>query len=145
MNPAVGWLARPEVFGGTKDEDPIHWLETFERSKRINQWTDEVSLNIASEWAQWSDFEKTFRDRFITKDYQKKARRMALTYRQKESETIEELLMTLDNLFDRGNIKDEDIKLLLLEQAMQPKYQREFNKKASDTYARARAMLLKEE
>ncbi|KAG0221507.1 hypothetical protein BGW42_007573 [Actinomortierella wolfii] len=113
-----------------KDDDPILWLDDFIRiAKNYNlsdaAKKDTVGALIApnarywyddnyEKWETFGDFVKAFEKLYQTRSYIERMTMAAERYRQGPQESAAHLISTMESLFRRANIRDNDEKCRLL-------------------------------
>jgi hypothetical protein len=125
--------------GGSRTEDPVTWLERVDKIRRAQDWNDRKAINRATgslvgsaetRWDlygedvnTWLEFCRVFREKYVTEEYIGQARRLVNAYRQRDDQSIDDVVAELTALFKRAEITNGD-EIDALTQAVQAPYRR---------------------
>lgn len=153
-------LAKPEHFYGKADEDPMGWLRSIKRLRRGGISDSSILLVAGSHlkgsagdwWAEheddvdtWEVFEEKFTERYASKSIKRDWWRRLESRKQKDGESVAELVEAQQALFQRLALKDERMKIDLLCKALKDDVGFEVEREEPETYAEAVDAAKKEE
>lgn len=153
-------LAKPEHFYGKADEDPMGWLRSIKRLRRGGISDSSILLVAGSHlkgsagdwWAEheddvdtWEVFEEKFTERYASKSIKRDWWRRLESRKQKDGESVAELVEAQQALFQRLALKDERMKIDLLCKALKDDVGFEVEREEPETYTEAVDAAKKEE
>jgi hypothetical protein len=146
------WM-KPSVFAGRINDDPMTWLQRFNKVSRVNGWEDKKKLDMAEccmedaaedwfearrdGWTNWAEFETAFQNKYITAAYIERAWQQLDSCRQASNESVDELVIKLNRLFKRAKVTDDATKLRVFKRALRTKYFKAVLKQGPESYAQA--------
>ncbi|KAF9198619.1 hypothetical protein BGZ59_004481, partial [Podila verticillata] len=131
-------------------EDPLVWIEDFNLTAKGNNWHAATKLNTVglylsgtaqkwystnhNSWSTFNAFTEAFENRYLTHALKAKARMAAQEYRQSQYQTVDEVIMDLNQLFRTAKITDDELRRYYLLAALRPEIRHEVLRNTPSTY-----------
>ncbi|PVZ97474.1 hypothetical protein BB558_006563, partial [Smittium angustum] len=130
----------PEVFDSSCNFDAEEWIERFELIGRLNGWSNEDQIQLLqlylgkkelfwykknkSFFSSWETLKELFVEKYDKRELEMLSWNRILSLKQQDFNSIEDLELELENLFDKAKVGDEKVKWNCFLSCLNPKCKR---------------------